>query len=87
MAATEIDHDLDIPAQRMHRSAENNRFWRYRLAITDRGGQYNNDKGCLAQLFVTARQKYRNKVFLRSLLLPKTGGTMNLLPTSSKQLP
>lgn len=87
MTATEIDHDLDITAQRMHRSAGTNRFWRYRLAITDRGGQYNNDKGCLAQLFVTARQKYRNKVFLLSVLLPRTGGTMNLLTTRSKQLP
>lgn len=86
MVATEIDHDLDISAQRMHRSAENNRFWCYPLAITDHGRQYNNDKGCLAQLFVTTQQKYRNKVFLLSVLLPRTGGTMNLLTTSSKQL-
>lgn len=32
-------------------------------------------------------QKYRNEVFLLSVLLPRTGGTMNLLTTSSKQLP
>lgn len=91
MATTEIDHDLDIPARHtcvgMHRSAENNRFCAtaWRLQIDAANTTMTKDTG--RQLFVTAQQKYRNKVFLLSVLLPRTGGTMNLLTTSSKQLP